>query len=200
MKRHRLASCAVLLGLITVVDGCASSVLPPTVTVLQGRLVGAGLLDQQLQMVLCISNPNHREIALSHVGFQIQLEDDVLAKGKNEAPLLLPPRASIPVPFAVDTTLRNLGSPLEAIVTRGTLDYVVSGSIVLRDFSLIGIPYSIRGHLTAATVVGDLFEMQASASASPACSGEVPPSARAALQSGAAGGAQEVLMANARKA
>ena len=157
--------------------------VPPTVTVLQGRLVGAGLLDQQLQMVLCISNPNDREIALSHVSFQIQLEDDVMAKGKSEAPLLLPPRGSIPVPFTVDTTLRNLGSPLEAIVTRGSVDYVVSGSVVLRDFSLIGIPYSIHGHVMAATAVGDLLEMQASAPASPACSGEVPSSASVGLQS-----------------
>ena len=159
--------------MIAVLDGCASTVVPPTVTVLQGRLVGAGLLDQQLQIMLCISNPNDREIALSHVGFQIQLEDDVLARGRSETPLLLPPHGSIPVPFAVDTTLRNLGSPLEAIVTRGAVDYVVSGSVVLRDFSLIGIPYSIRGHVTAAMVAGDLLEMQASAPAPSACSAGV---------------------------
>ncbi len=191
LKRRRVASCAGLLGLITVVGGCASSVVPPTVTVLQGRLVGAGLLDQQLQMVLCISNPNDREIALSHVGFQFQLEDDVLAKGKSEAPLLLPPHGSIPVPFAVDTTLRNLGSPLETIVTRGSVDYVVSESVVLRDFSLIGIPYSIRGHVTPAAVAGDLLEMQASAPAPSACSGQVVPSASAALQNRPTAGAQD---------
>ncbi len=89
LQRHRLASYALLPGLMMVLDGCASSVVPSTVTVLQGRLVGAGLLDQQLQMVLCLSNPNDREIALSHVSFQIQLEDDVLANGESEAPLLL---------------------------------------------------------------------------------------------------------------
>ena len=156
------------------------------------------MLDQQLQMVLCISNPNDREIALSHVGFQVQLEDDVLAKGKSEALLLLPSRGSIPVPFAVDTTLRNLSSPLEAFVTRRSLDYVVSGSVVFRGFSLIGIPYSIRGHITAATVAGDLLEMQASAPAPFACSSKAPPSASAGLQSGPVGSVEDALIAGVR--
>ena len=159
-----------LLGMVTALDGCASPLVQPTVTVLQGHLVAAGLLDQPLQMVLCISNPNDREIALSKVNFQIQLANDVLAKGNSETPLLLPPRGAVPVPFAVETTLRNLGSPLAAIVARGSIDYVVSGSVVLRDFSLIGIPYSISGHVTAASVAGELLVMQASAPAPPACS------------------------------
>ncbi len=102
------------------------------------------------------------------------------------------------MPFAVDTTLRNFGSPLAAVLTRGSVDYIVSGSVLLRDFSLIGIPYSIRGHVTAATAAGDLLEMQASAPAPSACSREVPLSTSVGLQSRPVCGAQYPPIARVR--
>lgn len=161
-----------LIGLLASLTGCASSFVPPTVTILGGRLVSASLLDQQLQMVLCVANPNNREIALSRVSFQVVLADDVLAKGVSEAPFVIPSHGAVPLPFAVATTMRNLGSPLQALFTHGSIDYVVSGHVLLRDFTLLGIPYSIQGRLTPATVAGDLFEM-ATAGTPPAspCSG-----------------------------
>lgn len=163
--RYRVAA-FLLLGTLA---GCSTGVLPPTVDVLQGQLVSAGLLDQQLQVVLCVTNPNMREIALKRVTFGFSLAGDTLATGASEAPLDLPPGGAVPVPFVVNTSTRDLGAPLASIFQQGALDYVVSGRVVLRDFALVGIPYSVRGRITASKAAGQLFSLATAAPTTSAC-------------------------------
>ena len=148
--------------------GCAA-VQPPRIDVLQARLSGVGLLDQQLQVQLCISNPNARELAFSRVTFNVDVGGERLASGVNDSPVTLPPLQSVSLPFSVATTTRNLGSQLGSILGTGAIPYSVSGHIVLRDFSLIGIPYSVSGQVTPADIVGGLASVAGDAGAPGAC-------------------------------
>ncbi len=169
----RAIPAAVLLS--CALGGCAA-VRPPQVDVLQARLSSVGLLDQQLQVQLCISNPNARELAFSRVTFDVDVGGERLASGVNDSPVTLPPMQSVSLPFSVATTTRNLGTQLGSIFATGTIPYTVSGRVVLRDFSLIGIPYSVAGRVTPADLVGGL--------ASVAGSADVPGPCSAAAQAG----------------
>ena len=74
------------------------------------------------------------------------------------------------LPFSVATTTRNLGTQLGSIFATGTIPYTVSGHVVLRDFSLIGIPYSVAGRVTPADLVGGLASVAGSADVPGPCS------------------------------
>lgn len=178
----RLAMACFVAGSLT---GCSTGRVPPTVGVLRGQLIGGGLLDQQFRLVLCVTNPNTREIALKRLTFAFSLAGDTMATGASEAPLYLPSGSSVPVPFLVETTTRDLGAPISSIFQHGTLDWTVSGHLVLQDFALIGIPYLVRGRITAATAVGQLFGLAiASPTASPCLSSQLEspiPPIRAAI-------------------
>lgn len=136
-------------------QGCAS-VQPPRVDVLQARLSGLGLFDQQLQVQLCVSNPNARELAFSRVTANVEVGGTPLARAVNDTPVTLPPLASVALPFTVATTTRNLADQLGSILSSGAVRYTVSGVVVLRDFSLVGIPYSVSGTVTPQMIAGRL--------------------------------------------
>ncbi|MGI3778958.1 MAG: LEA type 2 family protein [Janthinobacterium lividum] len=157
-----------------VLAGCAA-VRPPQVDVLQARLSGGGLLDQQLQVQLCVSNPNPRELAFSRVSFEVDVGGRRLASGVNESPVTLPPMGAVALPFAVATTTRNLGTQLGSVFESGTIPYTVSGRIVLRDFGLVGIPYSVSGRVTPADIAAGLIGVAGDASAPGACAATAPP-------------------------
>lgn len=153
--------------------GCAA-VQPPRVDVLRARVSSAGLLDQQLQVRLCVSNPNARELAFSRVTFDVDVGGERLASGVNDSPVTLPPLRSVSLPFSVATTTRNLGAQLGSVLGSGTLPYTVHGRIVLRDFSLIGIPYSVSGRLTPADLVGGLASVADDSGGPGPCDAAVP--------------------------
>ena len=167
---------AALVLMACVPCGCAT-VRPPRVDVVQARISSAGLLDQQLQVQLCISNPNARELAFSRVSFEVDVAGDRLASGANESPVTLPPLQSVSLPFSVATTTRNLGEQLGSILGSGTVPYTVSGRIVLRDFGLFAIPYSVSGRLTPAGIAGGLVGLAGDAGTPGPCDGQgaVPP-------------------------
>lgn len=152
----RVVAGMVLLSLA--VQGCAT-IHPPRVEVLQAQLSTVGLLDQQLQVQLCVSNPNRTELAFSKVTADVNIGGERLASAVNETPVTLPPLASVTLPFMVTTTTRNLVDQLGSIFSSGSIRYTVSGDVVLRDFSLIGIPYSVSGRLTPLSVAGQLVSM-----------------------------------------
>ena len=139
-------------------QGCAA-VRPPEVDVLQAQLSVAGLLDQQLQVQLCVSNPNDRQLAFSKVTANVAIGGGRLASAVNETPVVLPPLASVALPFSVATTTRNLGDQLGSLLGTGELRYTVSGVVVLRGFSLVAIPYSVSGTVTPQMLAGRLIGM-----------------------------------------
>lgn len=144
-----------ILLLCAATAGCAT-VRPPKVDVLQAQLSGFGLLDQQVQVQLCVSNPNPRELAFSRVTANVDVGGSPLARAVNDTPVTLPPLSSVALPFTVSTTTRNLADQLGGILSGGAIRYAVSGVVVLRDFSLVGIPYSVSGTVTPQMIAGRL--------------------------------------------
>jgi LEA14-like dessication related protein len=170
----RVARTMILLGLA--VQGCA--VQAPKIDVLQARLTSLGVLDQQVQVQLCVSNPNRRELAFSRVTANVAIGGERLAAAVNDTPVTLPPLGSVSLPFTVDTTTRNLGDQLGGILRSGALRYDVSGIVVLRDFSVVGIPYSVSGRVTPQMVAGGLIGMAGEPDAPSPC-GPAPGAAAA---------------------
>ena len=162
------------IGLLCIaVQGCAT-VQPPKVDVLQAQISTIGILDQRLQVQLCVSNPNNRELAFSKVTANVAIGGERLASAVNDTPVTLPPLSSVTLPFTVSTTTRNLGDQLGSIFNSGAVRYTVYGVVVLRDFSLIGIPYSVAGQVTPQVVAGRLIGIAGEPDMSSLCGQTTP--------------------------
>lgn len=132
--------------------GCALvNATPPQVEVAQVELRGAGLLDQSLGLSLCVTNPNDTKLSFRRVRVAVDVAGAPLAETVSEAPVRLPPRSSVLVPFAVATTVRNLGPQLLSVVRTGALDYRVRGTVQLDGALALALPFNRGGRLDAMT-------------------------------------------------
>ena len=138
----------IALSLALLITGCALATTPfPKVEVAAVELRGLGLLDQTLGVTLCVSNPNNTELAFRRVTVELEIAGTPLAESASEAPVRLPPRSSVLVPFTVTTTLRNLGSQVLDVVGSGGIEYRVHGRVQLDGALAIALPFSHAGRL-----------------------------------------------------
>lgn len=130
------------------VSGCAlAGDKPPSVDVMAVRLVGIGLLEQQLAVTLCVTNPNTNQIRFRRVTTEFDVSGALLATGASNLAVQLPPQASVMVPFTVVTTVQNLGPQLLGILRSGSIDYRVHGTVTFQGGFGITLPYSRSGRL-----------------------------------------------------
>lgn len=140
------AAAAIVLG--SLVAGCALiTAVAPEVDVAGVELRGLGLLDQSLGVALCVSNPNDTELTFRRVTVTVDMAGSPLAEGASEAPVRLPPRSSVLVPFAVVTTVRNLGPQLLGVVRSGGVEYRLRGTVQLEGALAVTLPFSRSGRL-----------------------------------------------------
>lgn len=141
-RTFRLAAMVTALGSTS----CALvTATPPGVAVMDGRLTGIGLTEQQLALTLCVTNPNASELALRHVTAALDVAGAPLGAGSSDLPVTLPPHSSVAVPFTVVTTTRNLGPQLLGILQSGEVSYRVHGTVSLQGSFGFAIPYSRSG-------------------------------------------------------
>ena len=138
-----------------------------------------GLLDQRLQVQLCASNSNDCELAFLKVTASVAIGGERLASAASNTPVTLPPLASVAFPFTVSTTTRNLGDQLGSGPGNGAVRCTVSGVVVLRNVSLIGILYSVAGRVTPQMVAKRLIGMAGEPDAPGSCGSVAPGSAAA---------------------
>ena len=132
--------------------GCALiTAAPPGVEVAAVELRALGLLDQALGVTLCVTNPNRTELSFRRVSVAVDVGDAPLAAGASDAAVLLPPLTSVLVPFAVTTTVRNLGPQLLAVARSGAVEYRLSGTVTLAGSLPLDLPFSRRGRLDLLT-------------------------------------------------
>ena len=130
------------LLLLTTLAGCAlGPANPPTVQVQDVRLTGLGLLQQDLAVTLCVTNPNDTEIAFRRVTADLDVSGAPLAAGVSDLGVRLPPHASTAVPFTVATTVQNIGPQLLGVLQSGVLDYRIHGTVTLQTLGLT-LPYA----------------------------------------------------------
>lgn len=137
--------------------GCVlATAAPPQVEVASVRLRDAGLLDQTLDVTLCVTNPNASELAFRRIRVAVEAAGSPLAEGASGAPVRLPPQSSVLVPFTVVSTVRNLGPQLLGVLGTGTVEYRVHGSITLGTLGL-AVPFSRSGRLGLLTAGRELL-------------------------------------------
>ncbi len=134
--------------LVLLVPGCALT----TATSLEAEVAavelrGLGLLDQTLAVALCVSNPTDAGLSFRRVAAALEIAGAPLVEGASEAPVQLPPRSSVVVPFTVTTTVRNLGAQLLDVVGSGGVEYRVRGRVQLDGTLPVTLPFSRSGRL-----------------------------------------------------
>lgn len=130
------------------VAGCAlAGATPPQVDVLDVRLVGLGLTEQQLAVTLCVTNPNKISLDFRRVTADLDVSGAPLATGRSDLAVQLPPLSSTAVPFTVVTTVQNVGPQLLGILNTGRVAYRVHGTVTLTGALGITLPYSRSGEL-----------------------------------------------------
>ena len=151
MTASRRSSLRTALSLAPLACLAASCTLltatPPSAEVVRVELRSADLLDQQLGVTLCVTNPNDSTLAFRQVRVAVDIAGAPLADSVSETPVTLPPHSSVPVPFAVALTQRNLGTQLLDVVNSGALAYRVHGSVQLTGSLGITFPFSRSGRL-----------------------------------------------------
>lgn len=148
----------VLGPVLPAVAGCALAVAdPPKVEVVSVELQSLGLLDQTFNVALCITNPNSSELAFRLVRLAVDLAGTPLANSESEAPVRLSPQSSTLVPFAVATTIRNLGPQLLGVVRTGNLEYRMHGTVQLAGPLGLSLPFSRNGQLGLISAGRDLL-------------------------------------------
>ena len=130
---------------------------PPEVTVTRVELRGLSLLEQQLAVTLCVTNPNSAELDFRRITVVMDAAGAPLAEGVSNAPIRLPPQSSTLVPFTVVTTVRNLGPQLLGLVRTGGVDYQLHGTVSLTGALALTLPFSRGGRLDVLTVGEDLL-------------------------------------------
>ena len=111
------------------------------------RLTSLGLLEQNVLLTLCATNPNRTELDFQRVRFVLDVSGSALARGTSEAPVRLPPLASTLVPIAITTTDRNLGEQILSTFQTGQIAYTLDGVVTLSDVP-VPIPFSRAGTLS----------------------------------------------------
>ena len=144
--------------LLLAAAGCSlMTATRPQVDVRSVVLRGAGLLDQALDIELCVSNPNDSALNFRRVTAGVEVGGAALAEGASETAVLLPPRSSTLVPFQVVTTVRNLGPQLVGVLQTGSVDYRIHGTVQLTGAVGITIPFSHRGRFGLLAAGQDLL-------------------------------------------
>ena len=136
----------------------------PQVQIAQVGLRDANLLDQSLVVALCITNPNGTALDFRRVRV-VDVSGALLADSESEVPVRLPPRSSTLVPFAVATTVGNLGQQLLGIPRNGAVKCRMHGTVQPDGAVLIALPFSGSGRLDAAAARGLLADAGTSAGA-----------------------------------
>lgn len=129
-----------------------------------GRVAGCEPADQSLAVALCITNPNGTALDFRRVRVMVDVSGALLAASESEVPpVRLPPRSSTLVPFAVATTVRNLGPQLLGIARNGAVEHRMHGTVQPDGAVLIALPFSGSGRLDATAARGLLADVGTSA-------------------------------------
>ena len=153
MQHGKLWKAACPAATAALLAGCAlASATAPTVDVASVQLRGVGVLDQALDVSLCVYNPNPRELAFQRVRAGLDVAGSFLAESESEVPVVLPPRAATVVQFSVGTTVRNLGPQLLSVLQTGSVAYRLHGTVQLAGSLGLTIPFSRSGRLDAVSI------------------------------------------------
>jgi len=153
MREQRRVRCQGLtallcLPLISLFGGCAA--LPkleaPKVSVVSLKMAGGDIFSQRVQLRMRVFNPNTRELPISGITYDIEVNETELGNGATAAPFTVPAMGE--AEFDMNITANLAGALVKLLSRRNSseaLDYRLRGSVNLSSGFLRRIPFDERG-------------------------------------------------------
>ncbi len=148
-RARRLTLVALLcLPLVSVLGGCAA--LPkleaPKLTVVSLKMAGGDIFSQRVQVRMRVFNPNTRELPISGITYNIEVNETELGNGATAAPFTVPAMGE--AEFDMNITANLAGAILKLLSRKNSseaLDYRLRGNVNLSSGFLRRIPFDERG-------------------------------------------------------
>lgn len=134
--------------------GPLAPVQPPSVSVAGVGFGNPGLFEQQLRLDLRVSNPNRFGLDVEGVRFALALAGDEFAQGFTSAGFELPALGEAVVPVTIAVPTNRLIDRVMALGTGRTLDYRLSGEVLLAHRFAPPIPFTREGELALPQIPG----------------------------------------------
>ena len=133
----------ILAVALSLLSGCAGLRLqPPSVTLVSLKVVEASLFEQRFTFKLRVQNPNDRDIPITGMSFEVNLNDRPFAKGVSNKPVILP----------------RLGEALVEVTAVSDLSGIIRQINELSKGQLTSLSYHIKGRLVTASFPDLSFE------------------------------------------
>ncbi len=148
---RKLAIAAVAVAAL---GGCASlgvgSFREPVVNFNDAKIRGLGLSGGSIDVVLSVYNPNRFDLNATRLSYKLMVEDREVGTGALNNAFKVRDNDSTYVTIPVDFTYAGLGSAGRELITKGTVNYRVTGdftvSTPLGNFTR---PYDQRGRFSS---------------------------------------------------
>lgn len=142
--RYLLAGIAV-----AVLGACTGlrSLEPPEVVLIGIQPLESTLLEQRFRVDLRIYNPNNRDIDIDGVDFELDVNDQRLARGAGAESLLLPRLGEARTSVVVSTSFVGVARQLLAMQQTQSLSYRLEGRLHLASALGATLPFEKSGEI-----------------------------------------------------
>ncbi len=148
MRRALLAALLVLSapGCATLRDLAAGAFQQPRLTFEAASLEGLDLDGATVSLRYRVDNPNGVGLSLAKLGYALEVEGRQVFSGSLPGGLQIPARGAAPLVIPVRLGYAGVAGLVEALVTRETVAYRISGSVGLdTPVGLVELPYDHKG-------------------------------------------------------
>jgi LEA14-like dessication related protein len=150
------AAAAVLVAAV-LVTGCAglpAGTQPPSVTLSDFGIGGAGLFEQQFNLRLRIQNPNPEEFRIDGIAFDLDINDQPFAKGVGNQAVTVPRYASAFMQVEAVSTLGGIVRQFGRFAQgdKPAFKYRIKGSLSLANG--MRVPFDERGEFDFSALTG----------------------------------------------
>jgi LEA14-like dessication related protein len=154
----KLRHTTTMLAIAAVAAGCGTVVKEPEVRISGVRLGAIGLDGGLLHVRLTLENPNGFAVEARRLIYHLELAEpgatnggpawSDLAGDTLQRDFAIPGRDSVTVELPVRFSYRGVGSALRSLISTGTFDYRVQGSLALEKPIRREIPFRRLGTMT----------------------------------------------------
>ena len=140
---------------VAMLVGACQRVSAPNVELQRVRLGGIGLAGSTLIAELQIDNPNDFAIEADSITFQLEARSSSnpdtwspVTSGVTREPIVIEAGQSEVIQIPIELSYSNLGTPVRAILERGTFTYRVNGRVSIREPRRTSVPFNRTGNLS----------------------------------------------------
>jgi len=150
MLRSRLVIAALFLALTACAGGFGlgnGDLESPEVTLSDIQFRGAGLLEQQLGLVLRLRNPNDTDLALRGLKVKLNVDGEPFATGLSNEKVTVPALGEKTVTVEAVSSTSELLNQLRGVTGLKDIRYTIAGTAFLRGESDRKLPFEQKGVL-----------------------------------------------------